>query len=279
MPSGGEARLQGVDQNLLSGPGLTFCERKFRHTYKTRIAVAALTLSLLCLVWVITGEPEVAPGSTFFLICLAAALFNVGLFVAIGGTVLTISQHGIRRESIFSTQEIRWEQITETWYRAKPVRPRVPKGLVGVLLAAARKPQRIRLRLTVLADDGGQINISTNYRFAREAIGIVLGQVLPLMVASVRERIYRGDTVLFGQLALSSTSVAWKTRAPIPIAAITRAEIVGRKLQLRCSGKWTSALKVRSDSIPNVLVFLEVLETIAPQLQPTRIDPLARVRL
>lgn len=263
----------------MAGPDQTFGKRRFRQTYKIRIALAALTVSLLYLVWSISGEPEFAPRSLFFWTCMSAALVNVAIFIAIEKTVLTISDQGIRRESIFDVQEMRWEQITETRYRAKTLRPRIPKGLVGVLLAAARRPPRIKLRLTVLADDGKKIKITANYRYAREAIGIVLGRLLPRMVASARGRINRGETVLFGQLALSSTHVAWKTRSPVPIAAITRAEIVGRNLQLKCSGKWTSAIKVRSDAVPNVLVFLEVLETIAPQLRPTRIDPLARVRL
>jgi hypothetical protein len=215
----------------------------------------------------------------FFWACLTAALVYGVLFVAIGQSVLKISDQGIRSESIFGAQEMHWDQISETRYRAQPARPRIPIGLFGFLIAVVRRPRRVKLRLNVLADDGRQIRITTRYHHAREAIAIVLGQVLPQMVASVRGRVDRGETVHFGQLALSSTSVAWKTRPPVPVAAITRAEIVGRNLTLKCSGKWTSAIKVRSDSIPNVLVFLEVLETIAPQLRPTRIDPLARVRL
>jgi hypothetical protein len=31
--------------------------------------------------------------------------------------------------------------------------------------------------------------------------------------------------------------------------------------------------------VPNVLVFLEALESLAPQVKPAGIDPLARVRM
>ena len=263
----------------MAGTDLTFGERRFRHTYTTRVALAALTFSVMCVVWSVTGKPELSPQSPFFWACMAEVLINAALFVAIGATVLTISDQGIRRETIFSAQEMRWDQIVETRYGVKPVRPRAPVGLVGVLIAAARRPRRIKQRLTVLSNDGQQIEVTANYRYAREAIGIVLGQVLPGMVASVRGSVYQGETVFFGSLALSRNSIVWKRRSPIPIAAITRAEIVGRNLRIECSGKWTSAIKLRSDTIPNVLVFLDVLGTIAPQLRPSRIDPLARVRL
>jgi hypothetical protein len=278
MPSG-DRLAAGTEPKSIAGPDLSFGERRFRQTYNIRVALAALTFSLLYLLWFAAHEPEFAPQSMFFWACVTAALIYGAIFIAIGQTVLTISDQGIRKESIFGVQEMRWDEISETRYRAQPARPRIPVGLFGYLITVVRKPRRIKLRLIVVARDGRQIKITTSYRRAREAISIVLGRILPQMVASVRGRVDRGETVFFGQLALSSTSVAWKTRTPVPVADITRAEIVGRNLKLKCSGKWTSAMKVRSDAIPNVLVFLEVLEAIAPQLRPTRIDPLARVRL
>jgi len=40
-----------------------------------------------------------------------------------------------------------------------------------------------------------------------------------------------------------------------------------------------AAFSARSDKVPNILVFLEVLDSLAPQLRGGQIDPLARVRL
>jgi hypothetical protein len=278
MPSG-DRLAEGPETRFLAGEDLAFGERRFRRGYATRVALAALTFSFLYLLWWIAGEPEFAPHSMFFWTCMTAAVIYAALFFALGQSVLTLSDQGIRQESILGARELRWDDIVETRYRARPMRPRMPVGLFGYAIAVVRKPRRIKLRLIVLAGDGRKIKITTGYRNAREAIGIVLGRILPPMVTSVRSRVERGETVFFGELALSASGVTWKTRAPVPLAEITRAEIVGRNLKIKCSGKWTSALKVRSDAIPNVLVFLEVLEAMAPQLRPTRIDPLARVQL
>jgi len=40
-----------------------------------------------------------------------------------------------------------------------------------------------------------------------------------------------------------------------------------------------NAISLRSDKVPDVLVFLETLESVAPQIKSTGIDPLARVRM
>jgi hypothetical protein len=263
----------------MATPDLSFGQRQFRKTYNLRLALAVLTVALLYAGWFFMGEPALEVNSAFFWMVVAAVLLNIAACIAIGSSVLTLSDRGIRRESIFGAEEIPWEQIVETRYRAKPTRRKAPVGLFGLLVAALRKPLRIKMRFTVLGADGTQISISESDRYTREAIGIVLGRIIPPLTASVRGALSRGETVFFGQLALSPAGVAWKDRAPVPLEAITRAEIVGRNLKIRSSGNWISAIRVRSDKIPNVLVFLEVLETMAPQLRPARIDPLARVRL
>jgi len=50
-------------------------------------------------------------------------------------------------------------------------------------------------------------------------------------------------------------------------------------LQIQRQGKWLAAISVRSDKVADVLVFLETLESLAPQMKSTGIDPLARVRM
>jgi hypothetical protein len=84
--------------------------------------------------------------------------------------------------------------------------------------------------------------------------------------------------VQFGGLGLSATVVTWKG-ASIPVSEITKAELVRSNLQIKRQGKWLSSVSVRSDKVPDVLVFLETLESLAPQIKSTGIDPLARVRI
>lgn len=63
------------------------------------------------------------------------------------------------------------------------------------------------------------------------------------------------------------------------MSEISKAELVRSNLQVKRNGKWLSAISVRSDKVPDVLAFLEVLESLAPQVKSTGINPLARVRL
>ena len=88
----------------------------------------------------------------------------------------------------------------------------------------------------------------------------------------------RGETVQFGSnLGLSATAVTWKN-TPIPVSQITKAELLRTNLVIKREGKWMAAVTVRSDKVPNVLVFLEALESVAPQIKASGVDPLARVR-
>jgi hypothetical protein len=70
----------------------------------------------------------------------------------------------------------------------------------------------------------------------------------------------------------------WKNQS-IPVSEVTKAELLRTNLIVKRQGKWLAAISVRSDKIPNVLVFLEVLESLAPQVKATGVDPLARVRM
>jgi hypothetical protein len=200
------------------------------------------------------------------------------LWIALGKTVLTISDSGVRRESMLGQQEMAWSQITETRYRVIPINVYAHFGLLGALLAMSSKSGRAQLSLELLDSDGKKFKVTSNVRDASEAIGIILGRVLPPMVQSVKARLQRGETVQFGGIGLSAAAVTWK-KTSIPLSQITKAELVRSNLQVKQEGKWLAAINVRSDKVPNVLVFLEVLESLAPQVKSTGVDPLARVRL
>jgi hypothetical protein len=187
----------------------------------------------------------------------------------------------VRCDSLFGQQEITWNQIAETRYRVVPINWYAHFGLIGALIAMSSKSSksgRAHLTLTLLSGDGKKLKVTSNYRHADEAIGIILERILPPKVQNVKARLQRGETVKFGGVGLSSTAVNWKNTS-IPVSEITKAELAGSNLQIKRHGKWTSALSVRSDKVPDVLVFLEVLESLAPQVKATGFDPLARVRI
>jgi hypothetical protein len=259
--------------------GLSTGERIFRQTYALRILLALLLLGLLIGIWTSLDDPRPSSNPILSWISLGAVLVYVALWIAIGKTVLTISDQGVRRDSIFGTQEISWSQIAETRYLVRPANAAAHFGLIGALVMVAGKSSAVNLTLTLVSREGTRLKVNSNFKKVKEAAGIILGRILPPMVAAARTKVQRGETVLFGSLALSAANLVWKNQPPIPLAELTRAEIAGTNLKIKRTGKWTSAISVRSDKVPDVLVFLEVLESVAPQLKSSEIDPLARVRL
>jgi hypothetical protein len=259
--------------------GLSTGERIFRQAYALRILLALLLLGLLIGIWASLDDPRPSSNPILSWISLGAVLVYVALWIAIGKTVLTISDQGVRRDSIFGTQEIAWSQIAETRYLVRPVNAAAHFGLIGALVMVAGKSSSVNLTLTLVSREGARLKVNSNFKKVKEAAGIILGRVLPPMVAAARAKVQRGETVLFGSLSLSAANLVWKNQPPIPLSELTRAEIAGTNLKIKRTGKWTSAISVRSDKVPDVLVFLEVLESVAPQLKSSEIDPLARVRL
>jgi hypothetical protein len=140
------------------------------------------------------------------------------------------------------------------------------------------KSSRAQLTLELIGHDRKKVKVTSNIRNADEAIGIILGRIMPPMVQNTKARLQRGETVQFGGIDLSATAINWKG-ASVPVSEITKAELVRSNLQIRRHKKWRSAISVRSDKVPDVLVFLEVLESLVPHVKSTGIDPLARVRM
>lgn len=226
------------------------------------------------------GKGKVEPIALTIAIALVALC--AALWVMIGKTVLTVHQEGIRRATAFRSTEIAWEDVAETRYRAIPIQA---GGLLGAAaLAAAKraggKAAVTSLRLTVIAKDGSRILITSNYRQASDAMGLILGKVQPPMLASARRRVEAGETVVFGPLSVSRIGVAWKRKDPVPFAELSSARIVGQYLRLRRKGKLFDIAKVRTDKVPDVLVFMDLLEAMGAGAGETKsIDPLARVQI
>ncbi len=140
------------------------------------------------------------------------------------------------------------------------------------------KSARAQLTLELIRRDRKKLEVTSNFRNADEAIEIILSRILPPMVQNTKAALQRGETLKFGGIGLSVTTISWKG-VPIPVSEITKAELVRSNLQIKRQRKWRHAISVRSDKVPDVLVFLETLESLAPQIRATGIDPLARVRM
>jgi hypothetical protein len=253
-------------------------ERRFGSTYTVRIFIALVAAGVLAGMWAPQNNPHTSPHPALMWISVGLVFVVAGLWIALGKSALIINDSGVRRESVLGQQEIAWQQIIETRYKVVPINVYAHFGVIGALLAMSSKSGRAHLTLELISRDRKKLKVTSSFRKADEAIGIILGRVLPPMVQSVKASLQRGETVQFGGVGLSATAVSWKGNS-IPVSEITKAEIVRSNLQVKRQGKWLSAISVRSDKVPNVLVFLEVLESLAPQVKSTGIDPLARVRM
>lgn len=256
---------------------MAYGERRFGAAYTARIILALAAVGLVMGLWATQNKATPAPPALLW-ISVGVMVAVAGLWIALGKTVLIINDSGVRRESILGQQEITWSQIAETRYRVVPINVYAHFGLIGALLAISSKSNRAHLTLELIGQDRKKLKVSSIFRKAEEAIGIILSRILPPMVQNTKARLQRGETVQFGGIGLSATAVSWKG-ASIPVSEITKAELVRSNLQIKRQGKWLSAISVRSDKVPDVLVFLEVLESLTPQVKSTGVDPLAHVRM
>ena len=257
---------------------MAYGERRFGAAYTGRIVLALVVLGLVVGLWAAQPDPRASAHPNLLWVSIGLMLSVAALWVVLGKSVLIINDSGVRRESVLGQQEIAWSQIMETRYRVVPVNVYAHFGLIGALLAMSSKSGRVQLTLELISQDRKKLKVTSNFRNADEAIGIILSRIMPPMVQSTKARLQRGETVQFGGIGLSATTITWKG-ASIPISQVTKAELVRSNLQIKQQGKWRSAISVRSDKVPDVLVFLECLESLAPQIKSTGIDPLARVRM
>jgi len=257
---------------------MAYGERRFGAAYTARIVLALAVLGLIAGLWAGQADPRTSAHPTLLGVSVGLVFTVAALWVVLGKSALIINDAGVRRESVLGQQEIGWSQITETRYRVVPINVYAHFGLIGALLAMSSKSSRAQLTLELIGNDGKKLKVTSNFRNTDEAIGMILARIMPPMVQSTKTRLQRGETVQFGGLGLSATVVTWKG-ASIPVSEITKAELVRSNLQIKRQGKWLSSVSVRSDKVPDVLVFLETLESLAPQIKSTGVDPLARVRM
>ncbi len=262
----------------MTSPAMAFGERRFGAGYTARILVTLLATGLLIGFWAAQNNPRPEAHATLMVVSLGVVAAVALWWILQSKSVLIINDAGVRRESVFGDKEISWNEIVHTRYRVVPINAYAHLGLVGALLALTSKSGRAQLMLELISQEGKKLQVTSGFRDSNEAIGIILARVLPGMVQSAKARVQRGETVQFGDLGISAVAVTWK-KSSIPLSEITKAEIARSNLQIKRRGKWLAAISVRSDKVPDVLAFLELLEILAPQVKASGMDPLARVRM
>lgn len=261
---------------ILSPPRETF-----RQTYNGRLALAFVLLSIAFALWLLSAEMGMKP-QIAYAVEATLVLLTVVCWVAIGKTVLTIHDEGVRRVSAFGTTELEWRQVREYRYRVVPVQ--TGGGLIGYLLLAYSRRRGGRaattnLYLTLIGEDGRKIAVSSFYKNAYDAVGTILGALHQAMRPAVDAGV-ASTGAIFGPLRLTARNLQWKQKDPVPLGELMNAEIAGQSLRIRKKGKMLSLVTVRSDKVPNVLLLLETMEKLGVGAGVAlSVDPLARVRL
>jgi hypothetical protein len=93
-----------------------------------------------------------------------------------------------------------------------------------------------------------------------ETIAREVGRVqLPRAMEAIRH----GQTVLFGDLALSAGGIACPRRGTVPWADVERVQVNRGYVSLRRAGKWLAWSSKPASQIPNLTVFLTLAELLA----------------
>ncbi|HLJ87503.1 MAG TPA: DUF6585 family protein [Candidatus Angelobacter sp.] len=232
-----------------------------QHTFKYTLvwAIAAAVLFLPLLGWALydlSQRHAFEPVLWFF-----AGLF--GLLFAFAWiwtrTQVTIHGEGISYKSLFKEEDLRWEEIKETRYSQQPVNVSIHFGLIGLLIAAlARSKDKMVRSLQVIGPRS--ITIGSNIRKGSDAAQLVLARVNPRLRQDLDRVLNAGGTVSFGKISLSPQGIIWKAKEPIPYNTVGKCRIDGAILRIKAEGKWLDNIAIGVKKVPNVFIFLDMVE-------------------
>ena len=231
--------------------------RTFRYTYSWSIAAAVLFLPLL--IWAayqFNQTRHVDPTLALFTGISGVVFAYAWLWTK---TAVTIHDEGISYKSPFSQKDLRWTEITETRYGQQSMNLTVHFGLIGLLVAAMGRGNGKVIRSLELIGPQ-KIVINSNIRDLEEVVRLVLAAVNPRLRQEAERMLNSGATVSFGKISLSPSGVIWKSKEPIPYAAIIKCKIDGSMLRVKAEGKWLDNIAVTVKKIPNVFVLLDLIE-------------------
>jgi hypothetical protein len=254
----------------------------YRQSYLVRIVLTILAVAAAAMVYFV-GQDEHSKVTMPIAAAIIAA--DALLCFAISKTVLTIHDDGVRRVSIFGVKEMEWRNVKEYRYRVMSANAGGHVGgLIGILIIAAvsrtagGRRATTNFYLKLVGKDGTKIWVTSSFKDAYDAIGTILASVHDQLRAEVVSHI-GGTGATFGPIRLSARELQWKSKDPVPLGEIAYAEIAGPLLQIKKSGKMLKLVSVRSDRVPNVLLFLEQIEKLGVGAKRANmVDPLAHVR-
>jgi hypothetical protein len=247
--------------------------RSFGQTYSLRVAIGLLFLIPVALFLAVglSAEPlEMGPVA----IGVGLLVFYGVVWNLMGKTTLSIHAEGVRRTSILGSKELVWGEIAEYRYREIPVQAGgVVGGLVGAAVQAAveaKTGKKARsLLLTLEGSNRVKLKVDSNFQHAQQAIDRILIKVHDQIRPPLQSRLDNNGEAAFGPLSLSRRGVSWKGKDTIPWTEIKSCEISGGKLRVRRQGKMLDAIGVASQKIPNVILALQMMQTMRTLSDPS----------
>src|SRR5260370_35034925 len=83
-----------------------------------------------------------------------------------------------------------------------------------------------------------KIVLNSNIRDVEEVGRLVLAAANPRLRHDAERILNSGGTVSFGKISLSPAAVVWKSKEPIPYAALVKCKIYGLILRVKAVWKW-----------------------------------------
>ena len=229
----------------------------FRYTLSWCIAVGIVFVPLL--VWAAYDfyqSRRADPVLAFFTAMLGLLFAYAWMWTK---TRVTLHEEGISYKSPFKQKELRWDEITETRYGQQPLNLAVHFGLIGWLVAAIGRGNDKMIRTLEIVGPQ-KIVLNSNIRDVQELVRLVLAAVNPRLRQDAERILNSGGTVSFGKISLSPAGVVWKSKEPIPYAALLKSKIDGSMLRLKAEGKWLDNIAVTAKKVPNVFILLDLIE-------------------
>jgi hypothetical protein len=188
---------------------------------------------------------------------------------AIGKTRLSIHADGIRRSTIFSTRELRWDEVVEYRYRAIRIYAG-GGGLLGAVIEAyaSRSGQERSLILSLFDKGRRKLALNSNLKDAAEAVDLAIARVHAVLAPEHERRFALGETLRYGRFEISQRGIAESGDAPTPFADVAEIALTGERLRVKKTGKFFAVASAPMGKIPNVLLFLHLA-----QLQGVLVPP------
>jgi len=229
----------------------------FRYTFSWCIAAALVFVPLL--LWAAYDfyqSRQVDPVLAFFTGAFGLLFAYAWMWTK---TRVTLHEEGIAYKSPFREKELRWDEITETRYGQQAINAGAHFGLLGYLIAAMARSNNKMIRTLELIGPH-KIVLNSNIRDVEEAVRLVLAAVNPRLRKDAERILSSGGTVSFGKISLSPAGVVWKSKEPMPYAALVKCKIDGSMLRIKAEGKWLDNIAIAAKKVPNIFVLLDLIE-------------------